>query len=550
MYKATEGPTMGCDRHWIVLISYFFFMHQLPAVHPECFTGTHQECQGADFIPGHDLAGAGFDITTLRRTVGRITPLESALSRDKTCTLCPNRLLNGRPQKLPTGVAEWRSFPTCALRVSNEIFKSAAAYADWLSAEIGSDWRAGLGDLPLHVDPDAVVVAAASRATLAQFTVKRERDGGYIFVTREVACVYYRYQVADCPTPETYFSDWLKLLPPVYSHSSKPLFYSLISKYGTHYIRQVELGGRVREVTALKHCEVGLDGLSGEDIKDCLGMEAFASISPDLAGKADHCRGLRDSKLSNQTFSEKYSDRKSETMGGNPEAAPTFHISENVQTYQKWAGALHKEPDVVSYTLAPLHELVTFTGPTKENLKRAIMDYIVERAVHIRCPSCPEGALSRQSGECRCQCTPSAELTKDCCPNHQGLAAMSVFVESGKGLYGDTVTQTDGYVRATFGKESRRTSVIDDNDNPQWDESLELGALRLAPGKLLTIEAWDEDGLFGNDLLGSCEVEAVAALGSTSHVCALKDGSISFKLKIECLPSQYGHYCEIYRPTA
>ncbi|KAJ1125603.1 hypothetical protein NDU88_004028 [Pleurodeles waltl] len=541
---------MGSDRLWIVPLTYWFLIPLLPAVRPECFTGTYQECQEADFIPGHDLAGAGFDITTLRRTVGRITPLESALNRAKTCTLCPNRLLNGRAQKVPTGVAEWRSFPTCALRVSNEIFKSAAAYADWLGAELGSDWRAGLGAPALPVDPDAVVVAAASRAPLTQFTIKREREGGYIFVTREVACVYYRHEVADCPTPETYFYDWLKLLPPVYSNSSKPLFYSLISKYGTHYIRQVELGGRVREVTALKNCEVGLDGLSDEDVKDCLGMEAFASISPDLAGKADHCRELRDSNLSNQTFSEKYSDRRSETIGGSPEAAPTFHISENVQTYQKWAGSLHKAPDVVSYTLAPLHELVSFTGPTKENLKRAIMDYIVERAVHIRCPSCPEGALPRQSGECTCQCTPSPELTKDCCRNQQGLADMSIFVESGKGLYGDTATQTDGYVRATFGKEMRRTSVIDNNDNPQWDESLEFGALRLAPGKLLTIEAWDEDGLFGNDLLGSCEVEAMATAAPRSHICALKDGSISFRVKIECLPSQYGRYCEKYRPAA
>lgn len=542
---------MGSDHLWTMLLSTScFLIYQLPVVLPECVTGTYQECQKADLIPGHDLAGAGFDITTLHRTVGRITPLESALSRAKTCTLCPNLLLNGRLQKLPNGVAEWHSFSTCALRVSNELFKSSAAYADWLSAEIGRDWRAGLEDILLPVDPDAVVAAAGSRATLTQFAIKKERNGGYIFVTREVACVYYRYQVADCPTPETYFSDWLKLLPRVYSNISKPLFYSLINKYGTHYIRQVELGGRVREVTALKNCELSLDGLSGEDVRDCLGMEAFASISPDLAGKADYCRGLRDSNLSNQTFSEKYSDRKSETMGGSPEAAPIFRISENMQTYQKWAGSLHKVPDVVSYTLAPLHELVSFTGPTKENLKRAVMDYIMERAVHIHCPPCREGALSRTSGECTCQCMPSLELTKDCCPNQQGLADISIFVESGKDLYGDTATQTDSYVRATFGKDSRRTSVIDNNDNPQWDESLEFGALRLAPDKLLTIEAWDEDGLFGNDLLGSCTVEAMTTVGFRSHICSLNEGSITFKVKIECLPNQHGRYCEKYIPAA
>ncbi|XP_069505981.1 perforin-1-like [Ambystoma mexicanum] len=534
----------------VLLTSCCLLTYHLPVVQPDCTTGTYQQCLEADFIPGHDLTGTGFDVTTLRRTAGRITPLDNALSSAKTCTLCPNRLLNGRAQKLPHGIAEWRSYPTCALRVSNELFKSAASYAEWLSAEVGSDWRSGLGDVLPASNPDEMVLAAGSRAPLVQFTMKKEYNGGYVFATREVACVYYRLEVAECPTPETYFSDWLKLLPPVYSNSSKPLFYSLIGKYGTHYIRKAELGGRVREVTSLKSCELARDGISGDDVKDCLGVEAFASISSDLASKTDHCRVLGASKLSNWTFSHKYSKRAIEITGGNPEVAPTFSDTEKGQTYQKWAGSLHKAPDVVSYTLAPLHELVSFAGPTKQNLKHAIMDYITERAVHIDCPMCPEGALPRQVGGCSCQCVPSLELTEDCCPSQPGLAAISVMVERGNSLHGDTVTQTDGYVRVTFGMKQKQTSVIDNDDNPQWDQELDFGALRLAPNKLLTIEVWDEDGLFGNDLLGSCELETTPSPGAKQHTCSLTEGHITFKVKIQCLPNLYGPFCEIYQSTA
>ena len=46
----------------------------------------------------------------------------------------------------------------------------------------------------------------------------------------------------------------LKTLPPHFNTSTKPDYHRLISSYGTHFIRSMELGGRISALTALRTC--------------------------------------------------------------------------------------------------------------------------------------------------------------------------------------------------------------------------------------------------------------------------------------------------------
>lgn len=61
-----------------------------------CQIGSGSECEKAPFVPGHNLAGEGFDVVRMRRTGAYVINVKGHLTDNNTCTLCPNRFQNGQ----------------------------------------------------------------------------------------------------------------------------------------------------------------------------------------------------------------------------------------------------------------------------------------------------------------------------------------------------------------------------------------------------------------------------------------------------------------------
>lgn len=61
-----------------------------------CRIGSGSECEKAPFVPGHNLAGEGFDVVRMRRTGAYVINVKGHLADNHTCTLCPNRFQNGQ----------------------------------------------------------------------------------------------------------------------------------------------------------------------------------------------------------------------------------------------------------------------------------------------------------------------------------------------------------------------------------------------------------------------------------------------------------------------
>uniref|UniRef100_A0A3B5M383 C2 domain-containing protein n=1 Tax=Xiphophorus couchianus TaxID=32473 RepID=A0A3B5M383_9TELE len=156
------------------------------------------------------------------------------------------------------------------------------------------------------------------------------------------------------------------------------------------------------------------------------------------------------------------------------------------------------KPGIINYSLVPLYQLVT------EPAKKTGVKEASERQ---------NGVKKICSNKCFQGSTPSSYDL--CAPPvtslQRRLAHLTDTVKSASGLWGDVFTKTDSFMKVFLGNQTFQTSVISDDDSPQWNEE--------------KFEVWDEDYHFldrQNDLLGSCATTVQA--GSVTSVCEMNHG--------------------------
>ncbi|KAG6926590.1 perforin 1 [Chelydra serpentina] len=129
-----------------------------------------------------------------------------------------------------------------------------------------------------------------------------------------------------------------------------------------------------------------------------------------------------------------------------------------------------------------------------------------------------------------------------------GMARLKVHIMRGTDLYGDTMTDTDAYVRVVFLRQKRQTSEITDDNNPSWNEDLVFGPVMLPAEPVMEIEVWDSDPWY-DDLLGGCRT--YLEVGSSGTLtCNLEYGYIKFSYTLECGPNMGGNKCHEYVPVS
>lgn len=231
--------------------------------------------------------------------------------------------------------------------------------------------------------------------------------------------------------------------------------------------------------------------------------------------------------------------------GGNS----TFDLLSDEKTttnvFEKWMESLKTHPGLVSYSLDSIHNLVRTSGPKKENLRRAISEYIKEMALSMNC-ACPGHHVSSRGKDCSCTCPASKYTNSYCCPTHPGVAKVHVTIKDATGLKGDFFSKTDAYVKVKFDTAEIRTPTIWNNNKPKWNELFDLGVVELGSTKKYTIEVWDEDK-GADDLLGKCE--KVLSSRSTTETCYLNRGSVTYSVGVTCVTHLQGMFCEQYVPV-
>ncbi|XP_070846490.1 perforin-1-like [Chaetodon trifascialis] len=489
--------------------------HLRPAL--SCQAGTKTECRTAPFVPGHNLVGEGFDVVTLERRGAYMIDVKTYLKRSGTCTLCPNPLQGGKLQKLPvSAVVDWRAFSSCSFHLDSSMHTSVSLLVQEYTNQVCSNWKSGLSFLK-YVNLEV----AGTHSTVHTRATARSREDHYTFSMHTATCTHYKFRVSGRPQLSHEFRRDLARLPSNYNSSTSGQYRRLIAIYGTHYFRQVHLGGQFRRVTFTRTCLSSLNGLSSHQAHQCLSQGlsiGLGKISPSYTHRT--CNTFLQNRDVSTFFSSGFHQHYTEVVGGSGWAGE-FSLTHNDSLgFQNWLKTLKDHPDVVWYSVRPIYDLVP-SQTQKTGLKAAIGQYLKNSVI---------GDASRQP-------------CSNCCPKHALRGTLTVTIVRGWSLRGDYLGETDSYVHMWYGSHHHRTPMIE-SSNPKWNCYYHLG--KVDTSLILKIEVWDED-LFHDDLLGSCTRELQQ--GTQTFTCPTENGCVEVRYTLTCDPQLTGTRCNQYKPS-
>ncbi|XP_067282280.1 perforin-1.3 [Pseudorasbora parva] len=509
-----------------------------------CETVPSTECEKLKFVPGHNLVGEGFDIVRMKTTGAFVVDVRTYTNGGEhgNCTACENKLLNEK-QKLPTSVIDWRIKVQCRRSLSAKIYETASSVLKDTTSSASVSWKVGLS-----VPMVAGVAVGGTHSRSARFAKSHAAQDKFSYTSHTFSCRYYSFRLHARPPLTKEFAGSISSLPAKYDSKSEAAYNHFISIYGTHFLRRVDLGGRVQSTTAVKTCQVSMTGLSVQDVSNCLSAEASGVIKGvKVSAQASYCKAKQQKLQRGNTFSASFSDRVTEILGGNGEQQDILFNPSNKSGYGMWLKSLKKIPGVVSYTLTSLHMLVKNDSARRASLQAAISKYIIQRAISTACPSsCKVG---KRQNNCACKCSGHQRVNSNCCPSQPGVATLNVIVKSAAALWGDVFSKTDGYVKVFYaGSAKAETPVIWNNNFPQWNYQLNIGTVDLTQRQPLKFEVWDRDNRFDDDLLGTGIVVPSKGI-NVAKSFGFKHGSLLIYYTAKCGPSLTGSFCEKYSPT-
>ncbi|XP_030635302.1 perforin-1-like [Chanos chanos] len=489
-------------------------------------TGTCSECDKVSFVPGYNLVGEGFDVVKLQRKSAYVIDVQTYLFENDTCALRENQLLNGEVQKLPVSVQDWRSVNKCSKKLKNTVHSSVSSLVQSTTTQITNDWKVGLDLEYLGLSVGGEL--AGTRSDSAGFAIQRAKEDKFVFSSHLFNCVHYRFRVKTSPPLSTDFKEVISALPKTYDTDTKNQYRRFIDTFGTHYIKQVDLGGKIRKVMAIRTCLASLYSLTTQEVQRCLsaGLSVgLGIVSP--SASLGSCESVVQNSGTATHDQSSFLSFFTEVTGGEGWPGNVSMTHDDSAGFNNWLDSLKTHPDIVQFSLSPLHLLVT-DPDVRYNLKTAIQQYVQENEM----PS------SSNSHSCGLQ---SLNLSPDCCPKERSKGQLTVFIESGWDLKGDYWGESEAYVKVMHGLTEKTTRQIRSN-YPSWGRTFDFGPVDV--GQILRVELWDDD-FYSDELLAVCSFRTTS--GDHTEICRGNRGSLRFSYSLQCDKHLTGDNCQEYK---
>ncbi|KAM3622600.1 uncharacterized protein V6R79_000913 [Siganus canaliculatus] len=358
-----------------------------------------------------------------------------------------------------------------------------------------------LQKLGLDLDSTISLDLAGTGSDAYSFVFQRSTEDRHSFSIHSVTCSHYSYRVSNtAPLSSEFLSD-VNRLPPVYNASTRFQYRRVIDTYGTHYIRQVH---------------------------SCLSLGINVGLGKFTLSAGSHSC---DSVFQNQDFSMSSTfnlhQHYTEVVGGSDWLGEFSLTHNDSEGYSTWLTTLKDSPDIVSYSLRPMYELLP-DQTKRAGMKAAIEDYLKKKAEKH---SEPEPSCGGS--------TPN--LAPNCCPLQASQGTLSVTIVRARNLRGDILGRTDAYVRMQYGAIQRMTNVIRSND-PVWNRVFDLGKVNTQAQ--LILELRDDDLIF-DDSLGTCSQSLMQ--GTHTIICPANRGYFEVTYTLTCDQHLTGVRCELYQ---
>ncbi|TFK11699.1 leucine-rich repeat-containing protein 23-like [Platysternon megacephalum] len=239
----------------------------------------------------------------------------------------------------------------------------------------------------------------------------------FMHVKGKIQLGRFQMRSRDVRLTDAFLED-LKFLPTEYD---KGEYFRFLEMYGTHYAVSGTVGGKYELLYVLDNYAMSLKEVTVEDVKECLGYHLDVSL---VNKELDFKGGVKGGKCESINVKSSYThdddavidDIISLVEGGKIDFS--VKIKEmllrnakvvDVEDYIQWATSLIDAPVVIQQKPSPIHTLVPVKMKDahikKQNLERAIEDYITEYSV-CKCEPCKNGGtLLLVDGECMCLCS-------------------------------------------------------------------------------------------------------------------------------------------------